>query len=367
MRLPAPARRSLLAVLAGSALAAQQPQYFKEEKTPWWKPKAELEIVHDRTEFDPYARKPIERTLSRLRLRWEVGTDSDWWQLRAGSAHRAGSDGNRNNLARFDNETSSGSNLDLAELRLRALSAQGGAELHAGLGENGLLTQESLFDPDLRILGVGGRAFWRHEASGLEELGLRGESGKIQLIHGGEVKLTAFQGVLRFATGPITWTVHGGPWKLEARQQDAAAFRRQNPAGVGGSYPNPTFRFDTLGAGLLWGGDIPLELKALRHKNKDTGERGEELQVWLGSSTRPYWPRVGYIRQLLPATGALASINGDLWWHHANADGERYVVQLPLPQKWTLSFTRVDQRRRGVAPPATVGFKRSMVGLSKRF
>ncbi len=353
--------------LAGVALSAQQPEYFKEEKRAWWKPGVELEAFHDRIEFDPYNRKPIERTLGRLRLRWQLGGESDWWKLRAGSVHRASSDGNRNNVARLDNEPSNGSSLDLAELRLRALSAHGGAELHGGLVESGLLSQESLYDPDLRIIGGGGRVFWRHEASGLEELGLRGETGDIRLVQGGRVRITAFQGVLRFSTGPVTWTAYGGPWKLEARQEDAAKFRRQNPGGTGGGYPNPTYRFDTFGAGFLWSGDLPLEVKALRHKNKDTGEKGEELQVWLGASTRPYWPRVGYIRQLLAPTGALASVNGDLWWHHASADGERYVLQLPLPKKWSLTYSIVDQRRRNVAPPATVGFKRTLVGLSKRF
>ncbi len=354
-------------LLAGAVLAAQQPQYFQEAPRAWWKPAAELEAFHDRLEFDPYTRKPIERDLLRLRLRWEFGGESDTWQVRVGSVHRAGSDGNRNFVPRLDNERSNGSALDLAEVRLRALSASGGIEAHAGLVENGLLSQESLYDPDLRILGGGLRLFWRHEASGLEELGLRAETGKIQLPLHGEVKLTGVQGVLRFSTGPVTWSAYGGPWKMEARQEDAANYRRQNPGGAGGIYPNPEFRFDTLGAGMLWSGDVPLEVKALRHKNKDTGERGEELQVWLGSSTRPYWPRVGYIRQLLPPTGALASVNGDLWWHHANADGERYVLQLPLPKKWSLSYTVVDQRRRNAAPPATVGFKRTMAGIAKRF
>lgn len=360
MRLPA-------LLLATATLAAQQPQYFQESRRAWWKPKAELEVVHDRVEFDPYSRKPLERTHGRLRLRWEFGGDSDWWQVKVGSVHRAGSDSNKSFVAWLDNERSNGSGLDLAELRLRALSASGGIEAHAGLVENGLLSQESLFDPDLRILGGGVRLFWRHEASGLDELGLRAEAGKVQLPLHGEVKLTGLQGILKFSTGPLTWTAYGGPWKLEARQEDAATYRRQNPSGTGGLYPNPDFRFDTLGAGLLWSGDLPLEVKALRHKNKDTGERGEELQVWLGASTRPWWPRVGYIRQLLAPSGALASVNGDLWWHHANADGERYVLQLPLPRKWSLSYTVVDQRRRNVSPPATLGFKRTMVGVSKRF
>ncbi len=360
-------RRPLLPLAFAAALAAQQPQYFQESRPAWWKPKADLEAWNDRLVFDPDNRKPIERNRVRLRLRWQFGGDSDWWQVRVGSVHRAGSDGNRNNAPRFDNEPSNGSALDVAEVRLRALSAAGGVEVHGGLVENELLHQESLFDPDLRMTGGGLRLFWRNEGAGLDELGLRAEAGTIHLPLHGEVKLTGVQGVLKFSTGPVTWTAYGGPWKLEARQEDALNYRRQNPAGAGGTYANPEFRFDTTGAGMLWNGDVPLEVKALRHKNKDTGERGEELQVWLGASTRPWWPRVGYIRQLLAPTGALASVNGDLWWHHANADGERYVLQLPLPKKWSLSYTVVDQRRRNVAPPATVGFKRTMVGISKRF
>lgn len=360
-------RRPLLPLAFATALAAQQPQYFQESRPPWWKPKAELEAVHDRVEFDPYTRKALERNRVRLRLRWEFGGDSDWWQVKVGSYHRAGSDSNRDFVAWLDEERSNGSGLDLAELTLRALSASGGIEVHGGLVENGLLHQESLFDPDLRLLGGGARLFWRHEASGLEELGLRAEAGTVRLPLHGEVKLTGVQGVLKFGTGPVTWTAYAGPWKLEARQEDAANYRRQNPPGPGGAYPDPEFRFDTVGAAVLWSGDLPVEVKGLRHKNKDTGERGEELQVWLGAITRPWWPRVGYIRQLLAPTGALASVNGDLWWHHANADGERYVLQLPLPKKWSLSYTVVDQRRRNVAPPATVGFKRTMVGVSKRF
>ncbi len=353
--------------LAGIVLSAQQPQYFKEEKRAWWKPGVELEAVHDRVEFDPYNRKPLERTRGRLRLRWEFGDDSDWWQVRVGSVHRMGSDSNQSFVAWLDSERSNGSRLDLAELRIRALSASGGIEVHAGLVENDLISQESLFDPDLRVLGGSLRMFWRHEASGLDELGLRAEAGRILLPLHGEVKLTGVQGVMKFSTGPVTWTAFGGPWRMEARQEDAPSYRRQNPAGPSGLYPELEFRFDVLGAALQWSGDIPLEVKGLRHTNKATRERGEELQVWLGSATRPWWPRLGYIRQLLAPTGALASVNGDLWWHHASADGERYVLQLPLPKKWSLSYSIVDQRRRNVAPPATVGFKRTLVALSKRF
>jgi hypothetical protein len=360
MRIPA-------ALLAGLALCGQQPEYFKEEKARWWVPKYELEAGHDKLVFDPDNRPVITRDRVRLRLRWTFGGESDWWQVRAGSVHRTGSDGNRFNLARNDNEPSNGSGLDLAEVRLRALGAAGGAEVHAGVVQNELIFQESLFDSDHRVLGGGGRLFWRHEASGLDELGLRALAGTVQLMQGGEVKIRAFQGVLRFTTGPVTWTATAGPWRLEARQEDAAKFRWQNPGGPGGVYADPVFSFDTFGAGILWSGDIPLEARAMRHKNKATGDRGEELQVWLGSSTRPWWPRAGYVRQLLGPTGALASVNGDDWWHHANADGERYVLQLPLPRKWTVSYSVVDQRRRNVAPPATVGFKRTVIGLAKRF
>jgi hypothetical protein len=342
--------------------AFRQETYFKEPEKKKWLPAWELTARQEEFDLGP-GKDPLKRTQSRLRLRWDFGEEGGPWSFRLQSSHRAASDGNRNSLARFDNEMPNGTNLDLADFSLRFIRARGGVEGRGGLLENGLISTEALWDPDLRLIGIGGRAFWRTENGAIEELGIRLQAGEVRLPAGGRVTLRAAQAVFRASFDPVEIKVFGGPWSLEARQEDAARFRRQNPPGPGVSYLDPQFQLNAYGLGIASEAGLPFEVLATRQMNRDTKDRGEEFQGWLGPRSRVWRPRLGYIRQRLGATGALASVNGDLWWFHALADGQRYVVTLPLPARWEVSLSHVEQTRRGSAFP----IKRSWVELKKRF
>ena len=362
-------RLAAFALLAWAPGARAQDAFFKEPAQTWWRPTWELEARTDRTTFSD-SRPDLDRQNVRLRLRWSLGEDGGWWGFGFGSAHRAGSDGNRFNLPRFDNESSNGNSLDLAELRLQGSWERGGLSMRGGLVENDLLSAESLWDPDLRVIGGGARAFLRTPGGMVEEAGIRVVAGDARLIAGGRVTLRAVQAVLRLQTGPIAWTAFGGPWNLQARQEDALNFRRQNPVSapgnpyyVPGGYADPEFRFTVVGASIQFLGIVPVELKAIKHSNLDYPDWGGEFQAWVGSRTRRWWPQLGYIRQRLDPAGALASVNGDLWWLHANGDGQRYVLALGLPARWSASWTYVEQSRRG----GTLRFTRSIIGVQKRF
>ena len=355
--------------LAGSLQA--QEAYFKPEENRWWMPTWSALVTTEHFHLgddDPPDR--FDRTRGLLRLRWAVGAEDDPFRVEAGVVGYLGSDGNRNNLPRQDNERSNGGQLDVAALRLLALRPAGGLEVRAGLLENPLLSSESLWDKDLRVIGGGGRAFWRSEDGAVEEAGIRGVDGEVRLLEGGRVKIRAGQGVLRIATGPLTWTGHADVWRLEARPEDATSFLRSNP-GPGGyvdpdggpAYEDTRFTFHVVGLGVTYEGELPFELKALRHDNQETPGRGEELQAWLGSPTQVWHWQAGYIRQRLDAAGALASVNGDQWWFHANADGERYALALNLPQRWRVQADYVQQRRRD-SPGAVT---RTGLSLMRRF
>lgn len=365
-----PGARLLSALLCGCALTAQE-SYFKPEEKAWWRPTGSVLLTAEHFHIgDDDPPGLFDRSRGILRLHWGLGAEDDLLRFEWGLVGYLGSDGNRNNLGRQDNEHSNGGAVDLAALRLQALGGSGGVELQAGLIENPLIRSESLWDGDLRILGGGGRAFFRSEEGSIEEAGLRAVAGDVRLLEGGRVRLSAGQAVLRVAQGPLTWTGHWGIWRLEARQEDAPLFLRSNP-GPGGYvdpdggafYEDPRYTFRVVGLGVKLDGELPIEIKALRHDNQESLGRGEELQIWLGSPTRVWWPQAGYIRQRLDAAGALASVNGDQWWFHANADGGRYVLGLNLPQRWRLQVDHVQQKRRDNPGAIT----RTGLSLSKRF
>ena len=356
-------RQSLFPLLLSCGSLLAQDTFFKEPERKWWLPSWELNGWHEDIDRGP-GKPAIIRDRARLRLRWQMGEDDGWVQLRAGSAHYAGSDGNKFNLARFDNEPSNGSRLDLADLRIQGLGAKGGAEIHAGLVENGLISTESLWDPDLRIIGGFGRAFFRSSEGLFDEIGIRATVGNARLLEGGRVDLTAVQGVAKFTTGQVSWTFFGGPWNLRARQQDLAKFHRQNPL-TDPEYNDVATDFSlmTYGAGISSSTGFPFEIKALRHTNRSTKEVGGELQVFLGSRTRKWSPQIGWVRQNMAPSSQLASINGDLWWFHANADGNRYIAALPLPKKWLVQYSYLNQRLRSAQDPLTT----HRVDVIKRF
>jgi hypothetical protein len=362
-------------LLCGGLLAAQeapaQAAPFSEEGTAWWLPSGILRAETERFDLGP-GKEPIHRQRAQLHLRWELGQGP--FQLLLGSAHSMSSTSNQKDIPWFENMRSNGSSLDLAAIKLQGLREAGGGELSAGLVENPLWVGESLWDPQLRVLGGSGRLFWRNES--IEELGLRAIAGDVRLIEGGRVKLAAGQMIFRLNTGAVRWTLHAGEWRLEPRQEDASKFLRQNPGSYttaygsyGASstttlmYPDPSFHYRLWGLGADSQGPFPFEIKAQRQLRTGSSDRGEELQIWLGSPRRAWWPQAGWIRQRLDDAGALASVNGDQWWFHANADGNLYVLALNLPHRWRLEGRHMDQVRRG----ATTHVIRESLALIARF
>ncbi|MBS1784017.1 MAG: hypothetical protein JST24_01160 [Acidobacteria bacterium] len=366
--------RALLCCAAlGLPLAAQE--YFQEEKPKPWIPAWELTAQTERQNLPGWA-KDFDRSDLVLRLRWTWGAD-EGFQLKAGTVSYLGSDGNSKNLARFDNQPSNGSRLDLAELRFAHFAERAGLEVQGGLVDNPMLASETLWDPNLRILGGAGRAFFRTE-SVLEEAGLRGAAGEVRLLNGGRVRIRAGQAVAKLAFGPVTATFHGGLWDLQPRQEDAPDFLRQNGGGgwgpngiygdygtygnVGG-YVDPHYRFEVYGAQLDWDAAVPVSVSAQRQKRQEDGDIGQDVQVWIGSPTRRWWPQAGFIRQTLDTDGALGSLNGDRWWYHSNAVGDRFVLALNLPQRWRVSAEYMWQTQ----PDGTYRYTRADLVIKKRF
>ncbi|HET8714713.1 MAG TPA: hypothetical protein VFM16_02735 [Holophagaceae bacterium] len=367
-------RPLLLTGLLAAHLGAQE-AYFPEEKVSPWTPTWELTAQAERQNLPPDG-PDFDRSDLRLRLRWTFG-DEEGLQLKAGTVSYLGSDGNAKNLLRQDNQPSNGSRLDLAALRWSGYGPSTGVELEGGLVENPMLASESLWDPELRILGGGGRAFLRTE-SVVEELGLRGVSGEVRLLDGGRVRIRAGQAVARLAWGAFTFTAHGGIWELEPRQEDAPLFLRQNGgAGYGpsgpygnlgaygdaGGYAEARYRFEVYGAQLDWDAALPVSVSSQRQRRQEDGDIGQDVQLWVGSPTRRWWPQAGYIHQILDTDGALGSINGDRWWYHSDAYGKRYVLALNLPQRWRVSVEYMTQTRNGTASTYT----RTDLVLKKRF
>ena len=368
--------KPLALVLAALPMAAQEATYFQEEKPNPWTPAWELTAQAERQNLPP-ALADFDRSDLRLRLRWtfDLGEGLD---LKAGVVGGLGSDGNRKNLLRQDNQPSNGSRLDLAELHEASFGETAGFEAQGGLVENPLLASETLWDPELRIIGGGGRAFLRTD-SVVEELGLRAAAGQVRLMDGGRVRIRAAQAVARLAFGAFTVSVHGGVWDLEPRQQDAPGFLRQNGGGgIGpdgtyygdygtygntGGYVDPHYRYTVYGAQLAWDGALPVSVAAQRQRRQQDGDIGQDFQVWVGSPTRRWWPQAGFIHQILDTDGALGSINGDRWWFHSNAYGDRYVLALNLPQRWRVSIEYMDQTRNGGAYEYT----RTDLVIKKRF
>ena len=358
----------------GLPLVAQE--YFKEVRPDPWLPTWEMTAQAERENVPPGGMPDFERLDARLRLRWSFG-EEEGFQFKAGTVSYLGSDGNAKNLARQDNQPSNGSRLDLAELRFAHFTDLNGVELQGGLMENPMLASETLWDPNLRIIGGGGRVFLRTE-SVVEEAGLRGVAGEVRLLEGGRVRIRAGQAVVRLLLGPVTATVHGGLWNLRPRQEDAPLFLRQNSGGGltpngtygnygaygnAGGYTDPSYRYEAYGAQLDWDAAVPVTVSAQRQQRQEDGDIGQDFQVWIGSPSRRWWPQAGFIRQVLDTDGALGSLNGDRWWFHSDASGDRYVLALNLPKRWRISLEHMNQIRN----QSGASYARTDFVLQKRF
>lgn len=325
-----------IAVLVIPLSLAAQDVYFKETPANPWVPAWELTLRADRIGWPEEGKSLVERESARLRLKW-VWEGGPWSGSLATWA-AVGSDGNQFNTLRYDQQPSNGARLDAAWIQVRGASDRGFVELRLGHQENPLLTQESLWDKDLRITGASLRAAFRNET--IQELGLRVSAGRVRTLVDGNVALAAAQAVAQFDTGPVTWTAHGGRWVLRWDTSDHR--ERKLPGALTGT--RQELIQDVVGAGATWHMTVPLELKAIRHRDPEYRDEGAEFQAWLGGRKRPWWPQVGYIWQRYEARGTLFPVNGDDWWFIANARGPRYELALPLPGKWLIVATYVRQR-----------------------
>ncbi len=147
------------AVLCIPMALTGQDTYFKEPVASPWLPAWELTLRGDRIDDPEEGRRIVERGSARLRLlwSWEQGA----WSGALSSWSALGTDGNRFNADRYDQQPSNGTRLDAAWIQVRGASDSGFLELRLGHQENPLLSQESLWDKDLRLSGATLRAAYR--------------------------------------------------------------------------------------------------------------------------------------------------------------------------------------------------------------
>jgi hypothetical protein len=346
----------ILALLVCLPLAAQEPGYFPEEAKNPWVPAWEFSLRHDRVAGLTGEETDFQQTRGRLRLRWTW--ESGPWEASLGSWHSLGEAPRDLDQERYENQPSSGSRLDLAQLRCSGARGSWFGDLRVGLQENLLISHESWWDKDLRVLGLGLRAGFKGEDA-LQEFGLRGISGRVPTLLGGHVDLTAVQAVLAVDTGPLSWTFHASRWDLAWD----ATHDRERPLPGQDPRTRQKVRLDAVGGSVVWNGPLPVEARAVSHRNPGTRDDGVEAQLWIGSRRRVWWPQADYVWQRFGRTGTFSPVNGDDWWWISNARGPRYEVALPLPAKWL--FTVANIRHRWY--PGEQLVTRWNVGVSKRF
>lgn len=340
-----------------TALAAQEPAPFPPEAPGSWRPAWELTLVSDRLEDPGPAPDSFRRTGLRLRLRWSWELPA--LRLEAGTRSALGSDGNRFNPPRWDQQPSNGTQLDLARVAVPWVSERAFATFGLGLQENGLIASQLLWDRDLRILGFGGSAGLRGPGGGLQEAGLRAAAGRVQTLMGGGVDLVAGQVVLKVDTGPCSWVAHAGRWEL--RWTPGGARLRPLPGGDPGS--RQRMAMEAGGLSGTWNAVFPWSVHWSGTRNPASGETSEEAQLVAGSRERVHWPQVALTWQRISSTGTLYPVNGDEWWFYRRARGPRLDAALPLSPRWTLAFTYVRQRADGDA----YEIRRKLLVLTRRF
>jgi hypothetical protein len=337
-------------------LRAQEPVYFQEPERSPWRPEGELLLELDRLPGIEAVPGDMDQ---RLRARLQVGWSREWlrcrWDLAVQSA--TGSDGNQLNILRYDQRPSNGTWLHRASFRFEANRERGFASVTAGLQGNDLLSQESLWDRDLGVLGLGARAAFRNEAEGILELGVRAIAGRVRTFPAAHVDIRAVQAVYRGEGEGLDWFLHAGSWHI---RWDAGEHRF---APVHGSGPRQAMHFETMGAGIAGRAGWGWELRGHTQRNRDNGDTGTELQAWLGPARRILRPRIGFIHQRYGEAGTPAPVNGDAWWFVRGAAGHRAVVLLPLPGGWQTSLSHLTHRRSGAAK----ALPRTVLGLMLQF
>lgn len=339
-------------------LGAQEPAYFKEPDTPWWRPKGELLLEAERL---PSLEEDYRQDAHRERALLELAWSRPWSFVTADLAVRGalGSDGNQFNLARYDQRPSNGGWVQRASLSVVRLRESSMASATLGLQPIPLLSQESLWDHDLALTGLGARAAYRNDQRGILEAGLRVVAGRVRTFPDQAVDVRAAQAVLRLEWGAVEGFVHLDRWDVRWRPGE----ERFEPLPDGDPVRRQVIRLDAVGLGAAGVTGLPWEVKGFAHRNLATGETGGEFQVWLGPATRPFRPRVGYIHQRLAATGTAFAPGSDEWWFLFACRGSLFVVQLPLRSGLRLSLTQLAH----IADGDPRGAKRTTLALAWRF
>ena len=344
-------------LLAAMLASGQDAAPFLPAPQEPWKPAWELTFRGDRLADPEEAGESFRRAGIQLRLRWSW--ELDQVRLEAGTRSAMGSDSNRLNAPRWDQQPSNGSQLDVIRGVASWLTEQTFSSLSLGFQENGLMTSQALWDRDLRFLGAVATAGLRSANGLVQEAGIRAEAGRVRNILGGNGDLAAAQVVLKMDTGSWSWSAHVDRWTL-AWDPGGERLRR-----LPGHDPTARQRMalDAVGASGRWNTVLPLEARWFRSRNRATGESSEEAQMTAGSTERIYWPAFSCTWQRLSSTGTLYPVNGDEWWFYRRARGPRFDVSMPLPGQWLASLVLLRQTADGDSYQVT----RTMVLLVKRF
>lgn len=348
--------RWLLPLIAATAFGQEAPSYFPETSDRGHFA-YELTLWRDQVEDPRTPSISFNRLGAQLRLRWTW--EQDGLRLVAGSRSAMGTDGNRFNLPRWDQQPSNGTQLDVAHADLSWVTAQTFGILRLGFQENALVASQAMWDQDLRFLGAGGIAGVRDLEGVLGEASLRGAAGRVRDILGGDVDLAAVQGVLKTDVGPTSWTLHAGRWGL-AWDPGSARLRRLPTAST---MDRQRLVVDAAGVSATWHAALPMACSWSASRDRATGETSGEAQVSVGSRERVYWPHLAYTWQRLSATGSLYPVNGDEWWFYRRARGPRVDLVVPLRGHWLVSLSVIQQRPENVAGLST----RSLLTLTRRF
>lgn len=333
----------------GASLPAQQapeatsqdPTYFVERAPPSrWVPEGHLLVTAERI---PAVPDPEGAPVDRIRTLLDLGWKASWGMARGELILRSGlgTDGNASNVLRYDQQPSNGVWLQRASITFPMLRERWFGELVLGLQGNPLLAQESLWDHDLALTGLGFRAAYRDEAGGLQEAGIRAVSGRVRTFPGSGVDLIAVQAVLRVEVGDWGWTAHAGRWELAWD----LGMHRLKSALESNQQARQRLRLDEIGLGVQVETSLPWECRGVYHRNPATGEAGGEYQLWLGARARLWRPQFGFVWQQFDFAGTFMPVNGDEWWFTRAARGPRYVVLLSLPQRWRLSLGYLRHRQ----------------------
>jgi hypothetical protein len=343
-------------LLAATLAAAQEPAPFPGEQVSPWRPAWELRLRADRISDPEPGPDLIQREDLQLRLRW----NADWGalHLQAGTRSALGSDGNRFNAVRYDQQPSNGTQLDMASLKLTGVTAGTFGVLCLGFQGNGLLVSQALWDRDLRFLGAEASAGVRSAGGLLQEAGLRAEAGRVRTLLGGEVDLAAGQAVVKLDTGPLSWNAHAGRWNLSW----TAGEDRLSPVAYG-TDERQHLSLGAWGGGVKWNSTTPLELRWFQSRNLATAETSVEFQVIAGSRERAWRPQFMFTWQRLSDTGTLYPVNGDEWWYYRGAKGPRLDLSLPLAGQWLATLTWLRQSDDQYDYPV----QRRMLSIVKRF